>query len=53
VWETRNYRNEDNNWRGQSNHGLSKNQLTEGTYYYVINFGNGERYSGYVILKRE
>jgi gliding motility-associated-like protein len=53
VWETKNYRNVGNNWTGQSNHGLSRNQLTEGTYYYVISFGNGERYSGYVILKRD
>jgi large repetitive protein len=53
VWQTTNYKNESNSWSGQSNHGISKNQLPEGTYYYVINFGNGERYSGYVILKRE
>jgi gliding motility-associated-like protein len=52
VWQTTDY-SDDNHWSGQSNHGLSKNQLPEGTYYYIIKFGNGERYSGFVYLKRE
>lgn len=53
VWETQNYRNEDNHWTGESNRGISKSVLKEGTYYYVITFSNRGPGSGYVILKRE
>ena len=54
VFETRNYRNnEGNSWRGESNHGLVKGSLPEGTYYYYIRLDNGRLFSGFVLLKRK
>jgi gliding motility-associated-like protein len=53
VYETRAYSNESNNWKGTSNHGLVKETLPEGTYYYSINLGDGSKLlSGFVVLKR-
>jgi gliding motility-associated-like protein len=58
VFETKSYNNETNNWQGQSNHGLARSQVPEGTYYYTINIDliddtQGERlFSGFVVLKR-
>jgi gliding motility-associated-like protein len=53
VWETKGYDNEINNWKGQANRGMGASSLSEGTYYFILNLGSGERtYSGYVILKR-
>jgi gliding motility-associated-like protein len=53
VYETRGYSNESNNWKGTSNHGLVKETLPEGTYYYSINLGDGSKLlSGYVVIKR-
>jgi gliding motility-associated-like protein len=59
VFETRGYSNTDNFWAGQSNHGISKASLPEGTYYYTITIdltedNEGERvFKGFVILKRD
>lgn len=53
VFETRGYNNTENNWHGQSNHGISRSNLTEGTYFYVIDLGDGSKVlSGFVILKK-
>jgi large repetitive protein len=49
------YNNEDKVWRGESNRGsaLGGNSLPDGTYYYLINLGDGSKsQSGYVVLKR-
>lgn len=54
VFETRDYRNnEGNSWRGESNHGLVKGSLPEGTYFYTIRLDNGRLFSGFVLLKRK
>jgi gliding motility-associated-like protein len=53
VFETIDYDNDSNNWRGQATRGLGGSNLPEGTYYYTVYLGNGRAtYSGYVILKR-
>jgi gliding motility-associated-like protein len=58
VFETRGYSNVDNYWYGQANHGVSRANLPEGTYYYTITVdlqedNQGERlFKGFVILKR-
>jgi gliding motility-associated-like protein len=54
VFETKGYNNESNNWTGQSNHGLSKSNLPEGTYFYTVLLGDGSGpISGFVVLKRK
>lgn len=54
VFETNGYSNESNNWYGQSNHGLVRGTLPDGTYFYSVNLGDGKgTRSGYVILKRQ
>jgi gliding motility-associated-like protein len=60
VYEITGYDNEiqGKRWEGQSNHGLFKSDLPEGTYYYAIsidlaNDNRGTRlFSGFVFLKR-
>ncbi|HTH56848.1 MAG TPA: Ig-like domain-containing protein [Cyclobacteriaceae bacterium] len=53
VFETHGYSNETNNWTGQSNHGLIRGSLPEGTYFYSLDLGDGRGpLSGYVVLKR-
>ncbi|HEU5291517.1 MAG TPA: Ig-like domain-containing protein [Cyclobacteriaceae bacterium] len=54
VFEKRNYNNtEGNSWKGESNHGLVKGGLPEGTYFYHFRLDNGQTYSGFVVLKRQ
>ena len=54
VFETQHYNNETNNWHGQANRGISKKDLPEDTYYYVLNLGDGsDLLSGFLTLKRE
>ena len=53
VYETRGYSNESNYWTGQSNHGLVRGSLPEGTYFYSVELGDGSGpISGYVVVKR-
>ncbi len=44
----------DNSWNGFSNVNLVtlRGELTDGTYFYVLNLNNGEVRSGYVVLRR-
>lgn len=54
VFELEGYNNENQMWRGESNHGLVGGTLPEGIYYYAINLGTGEPVlKGFVVLKRE
>jgi len=54
VFEIFGYNNLDNVWQGESNRGVSKKDLPDGTYYYIINLGDGDSLiSGFVVLKRE
>ena len=39
----------NNNWRGQNNNG---NDLPDGTYFYVVDLGNGSVSEGFVIINR-
>ncbi len=57
VWETRGYDNDDVNksFIGASNTGLlsSKGALPDGTYYYVINRGDGSALQkGFLVIKK-
>jgi gliding motility-associated-like protein len=53
VYETHGYSNETNHWTGQSNHGISRDALPDGTYFYAVELGDGKgTKSGYVVLKR-
>lgn len=54
VFETKNYQNtEGNYWKGESNHGLVKGSLPEGTYFYYFRISTGQVFSGFVVLKRQ
>ncbi len=53
VFEIRGYNNQDNVWKSESNAGLTLGSanLPDGTYYYVIDLGDGSKpKSGYVII---
>jgi gliding motility-associated-like protein len=53
VFEMKGYDNESKKWTGQSNRGLGKGELPEGTYFYSISLGNeGGTKGGFVFLKR-
>jgi gliding motility-associated-like protein len=53
VFETKDYNNKENSWQGESNHGLVKGALPEGTYFYTLILDNGKVFSGFVFLKRQ
>ena len=54
IFETTGYNNSDNTWQGQTNHSLVKGNVSEGTYFYVLDLGDGSGlYSGYVVLKKD
>jgi len=54
IFETTGYNNSDNTWQGQTNHSLVKGNVSEGTYFYVVDLGDGSGlYSGYVVLKKD
>ena len=56
VFKTKGYNNSGLKlWSGEANQGTRAggNQLPDGTYFYVIDLGDGQKpYSGYVVLKR-
>jgi gliding motility-associated-like protein len=48
------YNNDENSWKGRPNHGLISGNLPDGTYYYVVDLGDGSGLlSGYVVLKKD
>ena len=52
VYEMHDY---DNSWNGTSNVSMlmNGNPLPDGTYYYVLDLGNGnEILTGYIVLRR-
>jgi gliding motility-associated-like protein len=54
IFERKGYDNEQNSWTGQANHSLLKGTMPEGTYYYIVDLGDGsDLFKGYVVLKRE
>ncbi len=54
IFEMPGYNNDDRVWIGQTNEGLAKSEAPDGTYYYIINLGDGSKIlSGFVVLKRE
>ena len=54
VFETTNYTNSSNNWRGQANVGIQTGNLPEGTYFYIVEINDGNKpYSGFVYLKKD
>ena len=53
VFSLEGYNNNDVVWQGEANHGLTKNDLDDGTYYYKLQLGpEGSVLSGMVIIKR-
>jgi gliding motility-associated-like protein len=54
VYETKGYNNNDNAWTGASNGKLLiGTDVPDGTYFYVIDLGDGSKpLGGYVIIKR-
>ena len=53
VYTLSGYNNFDLVWKGESNRGLSKSDLDNGTYYYKLTLSpDGEVFSGMVVLKR-
>lgn len=48
VWMTDNYNNKSNLWNGKNMNG---NDMPDGTYYYIINYGGLEK-RGWVFIKR-
>jgi len=54
VFGMRGYDNENKVWRGTSNKGIGGDVLPEGTYFYVVDLGDGSKpIKGFVALKRE
>lgn len=54
VFEVRGYNNETVKWAGESNRGIGRKELPEGTYFYLVDPGDGHApLSGFVILKRQ
>jgi len=55
VFEIRNYDNNGGNfWDGRSNKGVSNRNVPTGTYFYIINLGDGsELISGFVMVKKD
>ena len=54
VFQTNSYNNQERAWFGQSNKGISNKSVPEGSYFYMINLGDGSKpLSGYLILKKE
>ncbi len=53
VYEVGGYDNDSKSFKGDSNKGIVGNaNLPDGTYFYVIDFGNGAKRKGYLIIKR-
>lgn len=53
IFEVGGYNNEQNSWQGQANHSMISGNVSEGTYYYTVDLGDGsDLYSGYVVLKK-
>jgi hypothetical protein len=52
VFETTGYDNNERVWTGQSNKGLGRDKLADGTYFYLISLGQSKKtYSGFIVLK--
>ncbi len=55
VFETSGYNNRDKVWRGESNGKMTpgKKEVPDGTYFYVLDLGDGSKLkSGYIIIRR-
>jgi gliding motility-associated-like protein len=55
VYEETGYNNQDRVWKGTANRGhlVGGDQLPDGTYFYIINLGNGSApVKGYIMINR-
>ena len=54
VYEVNSYNNSDQAWRGTSNVGsIGGNEVPDGTYFYIIDLGDGKKpRTGYVVVNR-
>jgi gliding motility-associated-like protein len=53
VFEQQHYDNEINPWRGECNQGTTDQRIPDGTYYYILNPGDGSKVlKGFVMVKR-
>jgi gliding motility-associated-like protein len=54
VYETLDYNNDNINWQGQANKGISTRDLPGDTYFYILNPGDGTPLlKGFIMLKKE
>ena len=54
IFEMNGYDNDQKSWSGQINHSLIKGTASDGTYYYVMDLGDGSGLqSGYIVLRKE
>jgi gliding motility-associated-like protein len=54
VCEIPGYNNENNNWQGQVNKGISTRDLPGDTYFYILNPGDGTPLlKGFIMLKKD
>ena len=55
VFQQSGYNNDEKAWRGEAGEGaiVGGNEAPDGTYFYILNLGNGQQLiKGYVVLKR-
>jgi gliding motility-associated-like protein len=54
VYQMQGYDNIERVWKGESNEGISTGKLPNGTYFYIINLGNGaDAIDGFIELRNE
>jgi gliding motility-associated-like protein len=51
VYKATGYDNENVVWKGEYNNGKSS-IVPDGTYFYIIELGNGSKLSGFIVLNR-
>lgn len=53
IWEKDRYRNDDTGFGGEGNSSMANGTLTDGTYFLIIDKGDGsQRQKNYVVIKR-
>ncbi len=53
VYQRSGYDNDAQAWAGDANEGLNKGELPDGTYFYIVDLGDGsELLKGFLVLKR-
>jgi len=54
VYQQTSYENSLAPWSGQANQGITSGDLTDGTYFYTVDLGDGSNiFEGFLVLKRK